>query len=107
MTRVTVRFSHAQAGHPARQRLLIRCTGAVPRLHCGMRLFAVLIEFEAGYGAGWNDLPADISQAVLMLAAHYYEYLNDIGLAEGCMPFGVSCLIERFKTMRIGMGAGR
>jgi uncharacterized phiE125 gp8 family phage protein len=68
---------------------------------------AVLIEFEAGYGAAWDDLPVDISQAVLMLAAHYYEYRNDTGLADGSMPFGVSSLIERFKTIRIGMGAGR
>jgi uncharacterized phiE125 gp8 family phage protein len=68
---------------------------------------AVLIEFDAGYGEGWDDLPMDMQQAVLMLAAHYYEYRNDTALADGTMPFGVSSLIERFKTMRIGMGAGR
>ena len=68
---------------------------------------AVLVEFDAGYGADWDSLPVDMQQAVLMLAAHYYEYRNDTALADGCMPFGVSSLIERFKTIRIGMGAGR
>ncbi len=64
---------------------------------------AALIEFDAGYGADWNGLPADLRQAVLMLAAHYYEYRNDTGLSEGCMPFGVSSLIERYKPIRMGM----
>ena len=68
---------------------------------------AVLIEFDAGFGAAWDDQPVDMQQAVLMLAAHYYEYRDDTGQADGSMPFGVSSLIERFKTMRIGMGAGR
>lgn len=68
---------------------------------------AVLIEFDAGYGTGWDDLPVDMAQAVLMLAAHYYEHRSDTGLSDGSMPFGVSSLIERFKTMRLGAGAGR
>ena len=63
---------------------------------------SVLIAFEAGFGATWESLPADLQQAVLMLAAHYYEYRNDTALSDGCMPFGVSSLIERFKPMRLG-----
>ncbi|WP_282048077.1 head-tail connector protein [Sulfitobacter mediterraneus] len=66
---------------------------------------SVRLRFDAGMGAGWADLPADLQQAALMLAAHYYEYRNDTGLSEGCMPFGVSSLIERYKTIRIGAGA--
>ena len=64
----------------------------------------VLIEFDAGFGASWDAIPADLQQAVLMLAAHYYEYRNDTGLTEGCMPFGVSSLIERYKVVRMGLG---
>ncbi len=60
------------------------------------------IEFSAGYGAGWDAVPADLQQAVLMLAAHYYEYRNDTALSDGCMPFGVTSLIERYKTVRLG-----
>lgn len=66
---------------------------------------SVRMRFDAGMGAEWSDVPPDLQQAVLMLAAHYYEYRNDTGLSEGCMPFGVSSLIERYKIIRIGAGA--
>lgn len=65
---------------------------------------SVQIAFEAGFAADWAGIPADLQQAVLMLAAHYYEYRNDTSLSSGCMPFGVSSLIERYKTIRVGMG---
>jgi uncharacterized phiE125 gp8 family phage protein len=66
---------------------------------------AVKVSFVAGFGPDWASLPGDLAQAVLMLAAHYYEYRNDTGLSDGCMPFGVSSLIERYKAVRIGFGA--
>lgn len=66
----------------------------------------VRIEFTAGFGPDWGDLPADLGQAVLLLAAHYYEYRNETGLGDGCMPFGVSSLIERYRTVRLMGGAG-
>ncbi|MFU8779137.1 MAG: head-tail connector protein, partial [Roseovarius sp.] len=65
------------------------------------------IRFRAGYGAGWGDLPADLAQAVLMLAAHYYEYRHETGLSSGCMPFGVASLIERYRTVRLLGGGAR
>ena len=66
-----------------------------------------VIEFEAGYGTDWEALPADLRQAVLMLAAHYYEYRSDTGLSNGCMPFGVSSLLERYRAFRVGAGYRR
>ena len=64
------------------------------------------VTLTAGYGAAWADIPADLRQAVLLLAAHYYEYRDETGLSEGCMPFGVTSLIERYKVMRLyGGGA--
>ncbi|MBM1631762.1 phage head-tail connector protein [Sulfitobacter mediterraneus] len=81
----------------------LRSTGtALPGIPTGG---SVRLRFEAGMAAEWADLPPDMQQAVLMLAAHYYEYRNDTGLSEGCMPFGVSSLIERYKSIRIGAGA--
>lgn len=63
------------------------------------------VELVAGYGATWDEVPADLRQAVMMLAAHYYEYRDDTALSPGCMPFGVSSLIERYRHIRIGRGA--
>ncbi|MDX1779807.1 MAG: head-tail connector protein [Thalassovita sp.] len=68
---------------------------------------SVRVEFTAGYGPGWSDLPADLVQAVLMLAAHYYEYRHDTALRGGCMPFGVTSLLERYRAVRIHAGAGQ
>lgn len=67
---------------------------------------AVRVAFDAGFGASWGDLPSDLGQAVLLLAAHYYEYRNEVGLGDGCMPFGVTSLIERYRTVRIFAGSG-
>lgn len=62
---------------------------------------SVDVTFSAGYAGVWSDLPEDLAQAVLLLAAHYYEYRHETQLGQGCMPFGVSSLIERYKTVRL------
>lgn len=64
---------------------------------------AVKVMFTAGFGA-WEAVPADLRQAVLLLAAHYYEFRGETGLGEGCMPFGVSSLLARYRNLRLGVG---
>ncbi|MDK3072944.1 head-tail connector protein [Sedimentitalea sp. JM2-8] len=66
---------------------------------------SVRINFRAGFAPTWGELPADLGQAVLLLAAHYYEYRNETALSDGCMPFGVSSLLQRYRVMRIGIGS--
>lgn len=85
-----------------------------PRLRPAGSLFpmvasggSIKVSFTAGMAADWGGLPADLGQAVLLLAAHYYEYRNETGLSDGCMPFGVSSLIQRFRQVRLGLGAGQ
>ncbi|MWD28079.1 hypothetical protein E0K89_011380 [Aquicoccus sp. SCR17] len=87
-----------------------------PRIEAtGMALPAIPTEgvarlvLVAGHAACWGELPADLGQAVLLLAAHYYEYRDETALGAGCMPFGVTALIERYRTVRLfaGPGAGR
>ena len=58
-------------------------------------------EFVAGYGESWNDVPDDLRQAVLLLAAHYYE--NRFGEVEtdGGVPFGVLSIVEQHRPVRI------
>lgn len=68
---------------------------------------SVRVGVRAGMAADWGGLPADLGQAVLMLAAHYYEYRDDTGLSEGCMPFGVTSLIQRYRVLRLTPGVGR
>ncbi len=68
---------------------------------------SVTVQFEAGYGAVWADIPADLQQAVLLLAAHYYEFRQETTLDSGCMPFGVTSLLARYRPMRLGAGAGQ
>lgn len=81
---------------------LIGTGGTLPGIPQGGE---ALVVFAAGFGAVWADVPADLQQAVLMLAAHYYEYRNDVALGQGCMPFGVTALIERHRQLRVFGGA--
>ncbi|SFR04765.1 head-tail connector protein [Poseidonocella sedimentorum] len=63
------------------------------------------VVFTAGFGP-WSAIPADLAQAVMLLASHYYEYRDNQSLSAGCMPFGVTSLIERYKTVRLFAGGG-
>lgn len=67
-------------------------------------LGSVRVLFRAGMAPAWEGLPADLAQAVLLLAAHYYEYRDETSLSDGCMPFGVSSLIERYRPLRLYVG---
>ena len=85
---------------PDSQRPAIVALGAaLPTLSTGMQM---RIEVLAGYGPDWGDLPADLAQAVMLLAAHYYEYRHSPAL--GGLPHSVAALIERYRTVRLMMG---
>lgn len=62
------------------------------------------IHLSAGFGPDWADLPADMAQAIMMLAAHFYEFRHDTGAGAQAMPFGVTALIERFRNIRLFQG---
>ncbi len=66
---------------------------------------SINIRFTAGFAASFDALPADLSQAVLMLASHYYDNRNALGIPDTSLPFGVAVLVERYKTVRI-LGGG-
>jgi uncharacterized phiE125 gp8 family phage protein len=65
----------------------------------------VEVVFTAGFGALWSDVPADLRQAVLMLAADLYERRDEMGLREQGLPFAILSLIERWRTVRV-LGGG-
>ena len=60
------------------------------------------IRFTAGFGEAWEDVPADLRQAVFLLAAHFYDNRSDGATSAGTMPFGVLVLIEAYRATRIG-----
>lgn len=65
---------------------------------------SVEITFSAGFSADWEGVPADLGQAVMLLAASFYEHRD--GAAEGSgMPAQVARLVERYRTVRIIGGA--
>lgn len=63
------------------------------------------IVFDAGFGTTWANVPADLAQAVLLLAAEHYETRHDAGVARVALPMAVHALIERWRTVRI-LGGG-
>jgi uncharacterized phiE125 gp8 family phage protein len=62
------------------------------------------ILFDAGYSADWAGVPSDLKQAVLVLAAHFYE--NRSSPSDHGLPPAVAALVKRHKQMRI-FGGGR
>ena len=60
------------------------------------------VVFDAGFGA-WAAVPADLAQAVLMLAAEFYERRHEAGGVAG-LPFSVQALIERWRNVRVLSG---
>ena len=84
-----------------RPRLVGRFGRNLPRIPRGGH---AEVRFVAGFGEAWEDVPADLRQAVLLLAAHFYENRTDTGSVSGSMPFGVLVLIEAYRATRIGGG---
>lgn len=82
---------------------LVAASAALPAIPTGGE---ARVTFRAGFGPSWDLVPADLGQAVLMLAAHYYDHRHDTALGPGCMPFGVTALIERHRPLRLSGGFG-
>ena len=82
---------------------LAAVSGCLPGVPAGG---SVEVVFSAGLGPAWSDLPADLAQAVLLLAAHYHENRHAAGGRAEAMPFGILALLERWRTLRT-LGGGR
>ena len=66
---------------------------------------SVDIVFDAGFGAVWDAVPVDLAQAVLLLAAEFYEARHSGGQGGPAIPLPVQALIERWRTVRV-LGGG-
>lgn len=60
------------------------------------------IVFTAGYGPSWDDIPADLAHAVMLLTAALYANRGDCaGSGEAGLPFGVQMILERYRPVRL------
>lgn len=84
-----------------RPRLVGRFGRSLPRIP---RSGHAEIRFTAGFGEHWDAVPADLRQAVFLLAAHYFENRGESTDVPVAMPFGVLVLIEAYRATRIGGG---
>lgn len=82
---------------------LVATAGCLPNVPEGG---FVRVSLTAGLAEDWDRVPPDLAQAVLLLAAHYYEFRAEQDLHGGCMPFGVTALLERYRPLRVGLEAG-
>ncbi|ETX28243.1 head-tail connector protein [Roseivivax isoporae] len=112
ITQVTLIDRFGTADLVAAERYRLERDSQLPRLRPTASLLpsvptggAVEIRFVAGYADHFEDVPADLAQAVLLLAAHYYEYRDETALGQGCMPFGVTSLLARYRVARIGFAS--
>lgn len=76
--------------------VLVATSNCLPRIP---QNGSVRIEMTGGFGA-WGDVPADLQQAVLMLAAYFYEYRHEVGMTGQELPYGVTALIEKYRIVR-------
>ena len=63
------------------------------------------ITFDAGYSSDWAGMPPGAAQAVLFLAAHFYENRHMIDAHAG-FPGAVAALIEPYRQVRLFRGRG-
>ncbi|MEM7753062.1 MAG: head-tail connector protein [Pseudomonadota bacterium] len=63
------------------------------------------IGFTAGYGA-WAEVPADLRQAVFLLAAHYYDNRSQSVSRAANLPLGVVSICRQHTPVRL-VGARR
>ena len=59
------------------------------------------IAFTAGYGADWDGVPADLAQAVLGIAAHFYENRSAHGVGETEVPAHLMSLLGPYRNLRM------
>ncbi len=64
----------------------------------------VEVDFTAGFGAVWDAVPDDLRQAVMLLAAQFYENRTD---GDAGLPGAVEALIARWLPVRITAGGHR
>ncbi len=82
----------------ARQRLTAPDGGALRPVPHGA---LAELEFIAGHAPVWAEVPGDLRQAVLMLAAHYYENRHGELGEDAALPAAVGAILAPHRTARL------
>ena len=82
----------------SRQRLTGSGGGALPAIPDG---YLAELVFDAGFGESWNDVSGDLSQAVMLLAAHYFENRYGDAVPGQGLPVAVQALLETQQPVRL------
>ncbi|MCL5775590.1 hypothetical protein M1105_01090 [Limibaculum sp. FT325] len=59
------------------------------------------LSFAAGHASGWDGVPGDLAQAVMLMAAHFYEFRGGHGRAAGGMPAEAAAILDRHRAVRL------
>ena len=81
-----------------RQLLTGPCASALPAVPEG---YSAELIFNAGFGDGPSDLPGGLAQAVMLLAAHYFENRYGEAVSGQGIPAGVQALLETQRSFRL------
>ncbi|MEO1494290.1 MAG: head-tail connector protein [Pseudomonadota bacterium] len=60
-----------------------------------------VLTFEAGYGETWNDVPDDLRQAVMVMAAHNYEHRGNDATITTTIPPAVRAILTPRQPTRL------
>jgi uncharacterized phiE125 gp8 family phage protein len=67
---------------------------------------AVLVDFTAGYGADFGDVPEDIRQAILLMVAHWYSnrepVITGVRAAAIDVPHSATAIIDAYRIPSLG-----
>ena len=77
-------------------------SGAAP-VTVGRAMNGIEIDVTAGYGPSGVDVPAPLRQAIMMLAAHWYEHRGAVGhdLAGSVPPLGFDALVAPYRIVSL------
>ncbi|MEL6953310.1 MAG: hypothetical protein AAFN09_00495 [Pseudomonadota bacterium] len=78
--------------------VLMPRSGVLPALPHGAQIRA---EITAGFGAAWEAIPGDLCEAVLILAADYFDMPQSREAGLPGMPGSVQALIEPYRTISL------
>lgn len=67
----------------------------------GQKKGAIRIQATAGFGENWNTVPADLQQALLLLAAYLYTHRGDDTAGNAMTASGAASLLKPYREYRI------